>query len=62
MGKSSLVICADGGSNRLFDCLADTAEREQYLPACIVGDLDSVREEVKEFYVSRGVRLELHWN
>lgn len=55
-------ICADGGANRLFDQIPhmitavdpDTA-RQQHLPDLIKGDLDSVRQEVREFYTSHGV-------
>lgn len=42
-------ICADGGANRLFDAL-DVQEREKYIPDYIIGDLDSVRNDVALFY------------
>jgi thiamine pyrophosphokinase len=55
-------ICADGGANRLYDqipiMLPGTdpfAARESHLPDLIKGDLDSVREDVTDFYTSRGV-------
>ena len=44
-------ICADGGANRLYDSFfANTDERSLYIPKYIVGDLDSVREEVVDYY------------
>ncbi|KAJ7650346.1 thiamine pyrophosphokinase, partial [Roridomyces roridus] len=45
--------CADGGANRLFDAMG--ARRNLYLPDLVKGDLDSIREDVKEFYLSQGV-------
>jgi thiamine pyrophosphokinase len=42
-------ICADGGANRLFDSL-DEAVRDKYIPNYIIGDLDSLRGDVAQFY------------
>lgn len=48
---TSLHICADGGANRLYEyCEGD----DKLIPDFIVGDLDSAKEEVLEFYKSRG--------
>ena len=47
--KCKTKVCADGGANRLYDSLTET-ERIAYIPQFIVGDLDSVREEVVSFY------------
>lgn len=44
-------ICADGGANRLFDL------QQNLVPDSIVGDLDSIRPDVREFYMSRGVDI-----
>ena len=49
-GRSSLVICADGGANRLYDAFDDSDERNRFIPDYIVGDLDSIRPEVKLYY------------
>ncbi|WIA37418.1 hypothetical protein OEZ86_014343 [Tetradesmus obliquus] len=60
--RATTRICADGGANRLYDqipvMLPGTdpfAARESHLPDLIKGDLDSVREDVTDFYTSRGV-------
>lgn len=45
-------ICADGGANRLYDLAPEL------VPDAIVGDLDSVRLDVRRFYLERGVRVE----
>jgi thiamine pyrophosphokinase len=39
---SDLIICADGGANY--------AHEMGLIPAYIVGDMDSIRPEVKEFF------------
>ncbi|CAO3567584.1 unnamed protein product [Mortierella alpina] len=51
-------FCADGGANRLYDLLETDAERKKYLPDYIRGDLDSLRDDVKAYYVSQGVPVE----
>ncbi|KAJ6531734.1 thiamine pyrophosphokinase [Mycena capillaripes] len=52
--SSQWHCCADGGANRLFDTLP-AEQRLLYLPDLIKGDLDSIRNDVKEFYISHGV-------
>ena len=62
---ASLVICADGGANRVHEAAprwvqggdADAARR-QFVPAAVVGDLDSLRADVREFYEGLGTRSE----
>ncbi|KAK8794774.1 hypothetical protein WA158_001755 [Blastocystis sp. Blastoise] len=44
-------ILADGGSNRLFD----SSMRETYIPDAVVGDFDSARPDVLEYYKNIGV-------
>ncbi len=46
---AQIRICADGGANRLFDIMGNS--RADYIPAYVKGDLDSLREEVKLFYL-----------
>ncbi|XP_064394005.1 thiamin pyrophosphokinase 1-like isoform X2 [Halichondria panicea] len=48
----SVVACADGGSNTLFDCVEP--DRHKYVPNVICGDLDSARPEVLSYYKERG--------
>ena len=62
--KASVCVCADGGANRLYDQIPlyfpdDDADevRKRYLPHIIAGDLDSVRDEVKEYYTHHGVEI-----
>ena len=53
---ASFVVLCDGASNRLHDIFEDS-ERDRYLPTHIVGDLDSSRAEVIEYYRERGVKI-----
>ncbi|KAF2141850.1 uncharacterized protein K452DRAFT_287821 [Aplosporella prunicola CBS 121167] len=66
-------LCADGGANRLFDMCDDPSNtksnghheedaaaagcRERFLPSVIHGDLDSLRDDVRDWYASRGVPI-----
>ncbi|CCH46111.1 Thiamine pyrophosphokinase [Wickerhamomyces ciferrii] len=52
-----LKICGDGGANRLYEYFDADSEREQYLPHFIVGDLDSLRDDVRDWYQSKGVGI-----
>ncbi|KAF8841821.1 thiamine pyrophosphokinase [Paxillus ammoniavirescens] len=55
--------CADGGGNRLHDLLGDALTengqqlRDLYMPDLIKGDLDSLRQDVRDFYSSKGVPI-----
>lgn len=42
-------LCADGGANRLYACLSET-ERSNFIPDHVVGDLDSLEDNVSEYY------------
>lgn len=46
----STVVCADGAANRLYDY--SQSDKLKFLPHFIVGDLDSLKMNVAEFYRS----------
>jgi thiamine pyrophosphokinase len=48
--NSYIKICADGGANRLYDSLKPENIVSNYIPNYIVGDLDSLRDDVRDFY------------
>ncbi|XP_058201667.1 thiamine pyrophosphokinase 1-like isoform X2 [Rhododendron vialii] len=61
---STLRICADGGANRVYDELPQLLPdedvpdlRNRYKPDIIKGDMDSVRQEVKDFYAKMGTKI-----
>ncbi|KAG1746756.1 thiamine pyrophosphokinase [Suillus paluster] len=50
--------CADGGANRLHDASSTAGGpdlRSSFLPDMVKGDLDSLREDVKLYYMSQNV-------
>lgn len=62
--NASAHVCADGGANRLYDQLPllfpgkdPDSVRQEYLPHVIAGDLDSIRDEVRNYYETMGVRI-----
>lgn len=57
-------VCADGGANRLYDELPQffprddpDAVRHSHTPDVIIGDLDSVRADVKDYYLKLGATV-----
>lgn len=56
---ATLVVCADGGANRLFD-LSNTCNGEfsRVRVDAIVGDLDSIRPKVEEHFRQLGVIIQ----
>eukprot|EP01031_Cornospumella_fuschlensis_P025288 gene25288-30537_t len=55
--QSTTRICADGGANRLFKSFVDGGDRGSFIPDCIIGDLDSIENEVVEYYKSKGTSI-----
>lgn len=53
--RASFIACADGGANRLYD-----ESHGQIIPNVIVGDLDSLRIDVKQFYEVGNKKTEIH--
>ncbi|KAL6968498.1 cAMP-dependent protein kinase subunit [Sarracenia purpurea var. burkii] len=61
---AQLRICADGGANRVYDELPrllpheDVIDvRKRYKPDVIMGDMDSIRREVIDFYTNLGTEI-----
>jgi len=50
--------CADGGANRLHDFFeSDIKSKSMYIPDIILGDLDSIRKDVGDFYKNKGAKV-----
>ncbi|KAF2010351.1 thiamine pyrophosphokinase [Aaosphaeria arxii CBS 175.79] len=61
--RSRYRICADGGANRLYDLFSGggpllEARRAEFIPTCVHGDFDSLREDVKSYYIAQGAEVE----
>lgn len=52
IANSDTILCADGGSNYAFEM--------GIRPDCIIGDLDSVRPEIRNYYTEQGVQFIQH--
>ena len=58
--SASLLVCADAGADRYFQYQQSQSRqnrRENRLPDAIVGDLDSLSDEVRVHYESLGVKV-----
>ncbi|MCJ1332903.1 hypothetical protein MMC10_009597 [Thelotrema lepadinum] len=47
------IIAADGGANRIYDLHQSSQLDSSIHPHFIIGDFDSIRQDVKEFYEQR---------
>lgn len=45
-------VCADGGANRLMEC-CDAAMLERNRVDAIIGDLDSVQDDVQRYFMEK---------
>ncbi|EFA76799.1 hypothetical protein PPL_09551 [Heterostelium album PN500] len=54
---ASLVICADGGANRLYKFCEQRDTLDYFIPDFIKGDCDSVDQAVHEYYTKKGVPI-----
>ncbi|KAL4927258.1 thiamine diphosphokinase [Aspergillus undulatus] len=52
-----LTVCADGGANRFFEWAKARGEESTDLPTTIIGDLDSIRPEIRNHYANLGVNI-----
>ncbi|UIZ22167.1 hypothetical protein KXD40_005167 [Peronospora effusa] len=50
---ASLTVCADGGANRLYDRSVEIQAQDIVTPHYIKGDLDSLRDDVRDFYAAK---------
>ncbi|OEL33763.1 Thiamine pyrophosphokinase 3 [Dichanthelium oligosanthes] len=62
--RAAVRVCADGGANRVFYGMPDLLPgqdadevRARYRPDVIKGDMDSVKQEVKEYYSNLGTQI-----
>ncbi|BCS28699.1 thiamine diphosphokinase [Aspergillus puulaauensis] len=51
------TVCADGGANWFFESAKSRGEESLDLPSTIIGDLDSIRPEVRTHYANMGVNI-----
>jgi thiamine pyrophosphokinase len=54
---SSCTIMADGGANRFYDKLKKNSFRNEIIPHALVGDFDSIREDVMNYYREKDVTI-----
>ncbi|RDW83745.1 thiamine diphosphokinase [Aspergillus mulundensis] len=51
------TVCADGGANRFFEWAKSRGAENTDLPTTIIGDLDSIRPELRSHYTKLGVNI-----
>lgn len=54
---AQLTVCADGGANRLYDRSVELEAQDLVTPHYIKGDLDSLRDDVREFFTAKGTTV-----
>jgi len=54
---SSCTIVADGAANRFYDNCKKASIHEVFFPHILVGDFDSIKKSVMEFYKTRDVQI-----
>jgi thiamine pyrophosphokinase len=54
---SSFTIMADGAANRFYDKFVIQAEENEIIPHALVGDFDSIRKDVMEYYKEKNVEI-----
>lgn len=47
--EADIIICADGGANYAYEI--------NILPECIIGDMDSINEDVKDYFTNKKVEF-----
>jgi len=55
---AKIRICADGAANCLYDYFLDESQRASYIPYAVVGDFDSIRQPVMEYYRQKGSHIQ----
>lgn len=53
--NATVRICADGASNRLFEW--SKKRQDKFIPDYIIGDLDSVHHEIRDYYQNQGTKV-----
>ncbi|KAL3462327.1 thiamine pyrophosphokinase [Aspergillus heterothallicus] len=51
------TVCADGGANRFFESAMSRGLQDTDIPDTIIGDLDSIRPEIRGHYAKLGVNI-----
>ncbi|KAJ0414622.1 thiamine pyrophosphokinase [Aspergillus carlsbadensis] len=51
------TVCADGGANRFFESAKSRGLEDTDIPDTIIGDLDSIRPEIRTHYANLGVNI-----
>ncbi|KAI5298114.1 hypothetical protein KEM56_004307, partial [Ascosphaera pollenicola] len=54
----SYIVCADGGTNRFFAVMKQLNRQDIEAPDVIIGDLDSIKPEIRAHYEAMGVDVQ----